>query len=498
MLRIENLTLTLDNGRKLTDGLNLTLERGDKYAVIGEEGDGKSTLLEYIFDPTAVAHIRASGNVVKRGTVGYLAQFINKTDAQKTVFEYVGDDFYGAIEYADRLRLPVELLYSDRRMGSLSGGERVKVELFKLLADDPDILLLDEPTNDLDVDALDALETIILETQKPTLFVSHDVTLLSRAANGIVHLEQLKRKTECRTTVAALGYSDYVEARERGMARQTQIAQKQRDEYAAKLRRWQHIYDRVDHEQKTISRSDPGGGRLLKKKMKSVLSQRRRFEREKEDFEEIPDTEDAIITRFPESAALPRGKTVIELDIPELFAGDKLIARDVKLNVTGAEKIAIVGANGAGKSTLVKEIAARLATRTDVRCTYMPQNYAETLSGDTPLDFLDTIKNVDLTYARQLLGNMRFTPAEMTGSISALSGGQRAKLIFLRAVLDESNVLVLDEPTRNFSPLSVPAVCAALGDFKGCIISVSHDRKYIDAVCDAVYELTPRGLMRKR
>lgn len=498
MLRIENLTLTLENGRKLTDRLELTLERGDKYAVIGEEGDGKSTLLKYIYDPALAPHVRAEGKVIKRGTVGYLAQFTSPADMQRSVTDFVGEDIYDAIEYAGLLKLPVELLYSDRRLSTLSGGERIKLELFKLIANDHDILLLDEPTNDLDASALDVLERFIKETQKPVLFVSHDITLLERAANGIVHLEQVKRKTECRTTVAALGYREYAEARAHGLERQTQIALKQREEYAEKLKRWQHIYDRVDHEQKTISRADPGGGRLLKKKMKSVLSQRKRFEREKEDFTEIPDVEDAIITRFPENAALPRGKTVIELDLPELRAGGKLLAKDIKLNVSGGDKMVVVGANGVGKSTLLKEIAARLSTRTDIRLTYMPQDYSETLTGYTPLDFLDTIKGVDLTYARQLLGNMRFTPNEMTGPIENLSGGQRAKLIFLSAVLNKSNVLLLDEPTRNFSPLSVPAVCAALADFKGCIISVSHDRTYIESVCDLIVELTSQGLVHIR
>lgn len=496
MLGINDLTLTLkESGRKIVDGLDFTLSRGDKIAVIGEEGDGKSTLIKHIYDPTLTAdYATATGSVVKRGAVGYLSQFASEAENAMPICEYAGDDVYGAIRYAEALSLPVEMLYSTRTLSELSGGERVKVRLFALLAKDPDVLLLDEPTNDLDGATLETLEKFITETPKAVLFISHDTALLRVAARGIIHLEQLKRKTECRTTFAAVGYDEYAKRRADGLERQTRIAAKQREEFDAKMRRWQHIYDRVDHEQNTISRQDPAGGRLLKKKMKSVLSQKRRFERERENLAEAPDSEDAIITRFPQSATVPTGKTVLDLRLPKLTAGDKPLARDVRLTVIGGSKIAIVGANGVGKSTLLKEIERALSQRTDVRVAYMPQDYSEVLRFDTPLDYLDTVKGADLTYARQLLGNMRFTSAEMTGKISALSGGQQAKLIFLYAVLSNANVLLLDEPTRNFSPLSSPAVCAALSDFGGCIISVSHDRTYIDEVCDAVYELTENGL----
>ncbi len=496
MLIINDLTLTLKgNGRKIVDGLSITLSRGDKIAVIGEEGDGKSTLMRHLYDGRLTAdYITATGSVIMRGAVGYMPQFASETDGNTAVCDYIGNNVYDAIKYTDALALPAELLYSTRRLSELSGGERVKIRLFKLIADNPDVLLLDEPTNDLDANTLEALENFIIQTPKAVLFISHDATLLRRAARGIIHLEQVKRKTECRTTFAAVGYDEYIERRTAGIERQTRIAFKQREEFDAKMRRWQHIYDRVDHEQNTVSRQDPAGGRLLKKKMKSVLSQKRRFERERENLAEAPDSEEAIITRFPASAVLPTGKTVLDLDISDLFAGDKPLAKNVRLTVTGNTKLAIVGANGVGKSTLLKEIKRTLDGRNDLRVSYMPQDYSEVLRSGTPLDYLDTVKGVDLTYARQLLGNMRFTSAEMKCEISALSGGQQAKLIFLHAVLSNANVLLLDEPTRNFSPLSSPAVCDALKGFGGAIISVSHDRTYIDEVCDTVYELTENGL----
>ncbi len=500
IISINHLTLTLkENNRKITDDLCYSVKHGDKVAIIGEEGDGKSTLLKYIYDPRLTSdYCSVQGAARVSGASGYLSQIDSLDEKSVSVCDFVGDDFYGAIDYADILRIPVSLLLSTRKLSTLSGGERIKIRLFKLLTRDPDVLLIDEPTNDLDGDALKALETFLIKTPKTVMFVSHDIALLERAATAIIHLEQVKRKTECRTVVASMGYADYIAARADNLSRQTQIALKEREEFDAKLKRWQHIRDRVDYEQKTISRGDPHGARLLKKKMKTVIAQRRRFERERENLHEIPDSEDAIVTRFPDDVALPKGKTVLDLSLSPLIAGDSVLAETVKLKVMGNDKIAIIGANGAGKTTLLKAIKNALAQRNDLRVAYMPQDYSEELRFGTPLDYLGAIDKVDLTYARQLLGNLRFTPAEMLSDVTDLSGGQQAKLIFLRAVLGKCNILLLDEPTRNLSPLSVPSICQALRGFKGCIISVSHDRTFIDSVCDTVYELSKNGLTLRR
>ena len=164
----------------------------------------------------------------------------------------------------------------------------------------------------------------------------------------------------------------------------------------------------------------------------------------------------------------------------------------------GRSIIGITGRNGAGKSTLLKSLWAELRQRKDITAAYMPQDYAEVLDySRTPLEHLEAIyRKEELTRARSCLGSMRFTHEEMTGKIERLSGGQRAKLLFLDMVLKKANVLLLDEPTRNFSPLSAPVVRSALRDFGGSILSVSHDRKYLAEVCDLVYELRPDGLHR--
>ena len=213
-----------------------------------------------------------------------------------------------------------------------------------------------------------------------------------------------------------------------------------------------------------------------------------------------PEWEEAILTAFDQGkSAFPAGKTVLRLDLPELTAGERVLARNVRLWVDGPEKIGIIGPNGAGKSTLLKLVAEELLARAGLRAAYMPQDYGDLLLGDqTPVELLaPSGHRDDITRARTLLGNMKYKAEEMEHPAAGLSGGQRAKLLFLSMVLNGANVLVLDEPTRNFSPLSAPVIRRVLADFPGVIISVSHDRLYLEQVCTRVLELGPEGLVRR-
>lgn len=510
MFQVKNLTVIHKKDlTTLVEDLSFTLNPGDRAALIGEEGNGKSTVLKLLYDPALVEpYAEWTGEVVDGGArKGYLAQELTRSELEMPVWQFCqsapafGDADPKALDRAARqVGLDAALFWDDRALSTLSGGERVKLRLALLLLEEPDLLLLDEPSNDLDLATLEWLEDFLLAQRVPVLYISHDETLLSRTANVVIHLERLRRRTLPRCTVARTGYEQYVSERAAGFARQEQQARKEREEYDGKMETFRRIHDSVEHQLTTVSRQNPGKGRLLKKKMHTVLAMGRRFEREKENMTALPEWEEAILTAFDEGkSAFPAGKTVLRLELPELRAGERVLARNVRLWADGPEHIGIVGPNGAGKSTLLKRVADELLPRTDLQAAYMPQDYGDSLLGErTPIEILaPSGRRDDITRARTLLGSMKYKAEEMEHPAAGLSGGQRAKLLFLAMVLEGANVLLLDEPTRNFSPLSAPVIRSVLSEFPGCIISVSHDRLYLEEVCDRVLELGPEGLREK-
>ena len=175
----------------------------------------------------------------------------------------------------------------------------------------------------------------------------------------------------------------------------------------------------------------------------------------------------------------------------------KVLAKNIELDVIGPKHITIIGENGVGKTTLLKEIIKVLESRKDIKVGIMPQDYNSYLTNyKTPLEFVASTDINDITEARKYLGNMKFTREEMCGDIRNLSNGEIAKLFITKLVKDKCDVLVLDEPTRNVSPLSNPVIRNELKNFKGTIISVSHDRKFIEEVSTDIYELTVAGLRK--
>ena len=337
-----------------------------------------------------------------------------------------------------QLMLPADIYYSDRIIGTLSGGERVKLQLARILFESPDVLLLDEPSNDIDIDTLKWLENFINTCSLPVLFISHDEVLIENTANLIIHIEQVRRKTVSRYTVTKMPYRQYMDQRERSLEHQEQVARKEHSELKAKQERLWQIEQKVNSDMKSISRADPHGGKLLKKKMKSVKSMEKRFERESEELTQIPDVEDMILLRFEENIAVPNGKTVLDFNLETLSIDDRVLSQNIRLIIRGSEKVCIIGRNGQGKTTLLKLIAKELLNRKDIKCAYMPQNYEEVLDMTlTPPEFLaKSYHKDDITKARTFLGSVKFTSDEMDHSCFQLSGGQKAKLLLLKMILD--------------------------------------------------------------
>ncbi len=511
MLQIRHLTLTHKKDlRELLTDFSITLNRGDKAVIVGEEGNGKSTLLKWICDPALVAdYIEAAGELSLHGEkTAYLPQELPEKWRQKTVYDYFSQApcFWEQTpaelgRLAGRLGLPDDVYYREQPMGTLSGGEKVKLQLARLLMERPSVLLLDEPSNDVDVEALEWMEALIRQFEGIVVFISHDETLIEAAANRVVLLEQLRGKTIGRWTVANMPFRQFMVERSALFEKQAQLAQSERREERIALEKFRRIQQKVEQQQAAISRQDPHGGRLLKKKMANVKAMERRYQRRHEQMTEYPQQELDILVKFHGEQAVPPSKTVLELELPELRRPDgAVLARNVALRVRGPEKICITGRNGAGKTTLLRLIRDALELRPDLTVCYMPQDYEELLELDrTPVEYLaPSGSKEDVTTVRTYLGSLRYTADEMYHPIRELSGGQRAKILLLGMSLSGANVLLLDEPSRNFSPLSGPEIRALLRSFPGAIISVSHDRKYLNEVADKVYTLTATGLVRTR
>lgn len=499
MLEVSNLSIKIQD-RYLVKNLSLTLNKGDKLAIIGEEGNGKSTLLKGILGICKYAEV--TGNInLKGNTIGYLAQSMSENELSKKVHDFLFKDDNDYYEKANNLYKHLELLnlsekVLEQKIGTLSGGEKVKIGLLKLLINEYDILFLDEPTNDLDLDSLEWLEKFINNIDKPIMYVSHDETLLANTANMILHLEQIMKKTDCRNTLLKIDYDTYVTQRLKKIDKQTQIANFEKRTFNKQQEKLRKIMQKVEHQQNTISRKDPHGAQVLKKKMHTLKSQEKRLDETK--ITEIPDVEENI-NFFFEDVSIPKTKNIISLDISKLTIQDKLLSENIKLDIIGNTHLCIIGQNGVGKSTLIKLIYEKLKNREDIKVGYMPQTYDDIFANyDYALSFLCPSGNKDdITKARMYLGNMKFTRDEMTSKIKDLSNGTKAKLFLIKLVLEKYNVLILDEPTRNVSPLSNPVIRKVLKEFKGTIISISHDRKYIAEVIDNLYILTPKGLIKQ-
>ena len=498
MLEVKELTIAIQD-KVLIENLNFTLSSGDKLAIIGDEGTGKSTLLKAILRNLDSSWVHGKIKYSAK-QIGYLKQSLDGEDENMLVYDYLFEDqdtYYHQIndyyKLVKQLNIKEDLLDS-AMMKNLSGGEKVKIQLLKILLNHPDLLLLDEPTNDLDLKTVLWLEQFIKKQTIPIIYVSHDEYLLKNTANQILHLELVHNKTKPRHTYKIMGYDEYLKERHRWIDKTTMVAKKEAAQYRKKEEKLKQIMNKVEYQQEHISRSLPSVGRKLKKKMHTLKAQEQKMEQMERT--EIPEVEESIFFRF-EKTNLPNRKEILKLDLPVLQVSKRILSQNIKLTILGNNHIVIVGENGVGKSTLLKYIEKELKTRKDIKVGYMPQNYEEVWEiSDTPVSYLMGSDHPEYLI-RSYLGNMKFSKEEMTSPIRNLSGGTKAKLLLLKFVLDRCDVLLLDEPTRNVSPLSIPVICQMLKEFDGAIISISHDRYFMEQVGEEIYQLTSQGLKKE-
>lgn len=488
--------------RTLVQDLNLIVNPGDKIAIIGEEGNGKSSLLLTLMDSTPVAdYLLISGGIHRYfHSPVYIPQSLPLEIAELTLNDYFFGDMDSDIDYgllylyADQLQFDSERFASQQLIGSLSGGEKLKIQLIKSLATPSDIIFLDEPSNDLDLDTLLWLENYIITSPQTILFVSHDEDFLGKTATKIIHLESVKKKTLAQTTVQELDYSDYAQQRLQAYQKQVQQARNDQKEFDKAMNK--HLRQKSQVRNTLLNTHDATMGRLIAKKMKNVLSREKRYERMKEKLTEVPFHEDAISLFFSDISPLSARKQVLHLENFQLKVDERLLVQNIHFNVNGQDKIGIIGPNGIGKSSFLKIIYKELRQRADIKLGYMPQRYSEVLDkSKTPLNFL--LENGNREQEQLILthlASLQFTRQEVHHKISQLSGGQKAKLLLLKMVLEQANFLLLDEPSRNFSPTSQPYIRQLFADYPGGLVCVSHDRRFLKEVCQNIYRLSEKGL----
>ena len=329
MMQIKKLTLTHKKDlRVILEDFQLVLNDGDKAVIIGEEGNGKSTLLKWMYDPALTEdYIESTGErIIGKERLGYLPQELPEAEKTKTVYEY----FYEKEKFWDqtpkdlavlarKFGLTEEFFYRDQQMSELSGGEKVKAQMMRLLMEDATVLLLDEPSNDIDLATLELLEKLIREWEHIVVFISHDETLIENTANMVIHIEQIVRKTKTRYTVAKIPYRKYLEERFHKFKIQERQSLNDRKEKKIRDEKYRKIMQSVQNALGNCSRQSPAEAKNLKDKMHAVKSMERRFEKEDENMTEMPEQEEAIFFKLGDKdSSIPAGKTVIEYTLAKL------------------------------------------------------------------------------------------------------------------------------------------------------------------------------------
>ena len=240
MLQIKNLTITHEKDlRTLIQSFSCAFNYGDKAVIIGEEGNGKSTLLKWINNPELLEdYASGKGERIKtREKLAYLSQELAAEDKSKTVCEFFMEE-PAFLEQSPKdlkklahdFHVSLDFFYEEQLMGTLSGGEKIKAQMMRVLMTNPTVLLLDEPSNDIDIETLEWLERMILDWPYIVIYISHDETLIEKTANMVIHLEQLRRKTQSRYTIAHVPYTTYVEERRNKFEKQEALALNERRE----------------------------------------------------------------------------------------------------------------------------------------------------------------------------------------------------------------------------------------------------------------------------
>ena len=507
--------LAMNYGKKtLFEKSSITFDPGKSYGLVGANGSGKSTLLRLIageekpssgtisiphdlklgilrqdhfqFESTRVIDVVLLGRPNLCEALGEKEKIIESKNLdsetghrlaqlEETIAE---EDGYVAEPFAAELLsgLGIVVGYHNGPMNALSGGFKLRVLLAQLLFQHPDVLLLDEPTNHLDIVSIRWLENYLCTKYDGTLiFISHDRNFLNSVAAHIVDIdyEELRLYTG--------NYEQFLEAK--ALAEIQKL--KEIESYERKTAEMQAFVDRF--------RAKATKARQAQSRVKQL------------DKMEVPEVKRSSRIspdlRFEQSR--PSGRTVLTVkNVSKKFA-DTEVLKNISFEIQRGEKVAIIGPNGIGKSTLLKIILDQLSADVgnhkwgyETQISYFAQDHHEQLSGKiSAYDWLyATASHEPIGAIRGLLGRVLLSGDEALKPVFALSGGESARLLFARIMLEKRNVLILDEPTNHMDLEGVAALGDALKAFEGTVLVVSHYRHFVSKVATHILELAPDGV----
>ncbi|ANF96002.1 ribosomal protection-like ABC-F family protein [Paenibacillus bovis] len=506
----------------ILDGINLQIEERERIGLVGVNGAGKSTLLKILAGEMSYD----SGQVFrsKELTLGYLAQnsglhhgstigeemrsvYADLIDTEKelrTMEQQIADpermtdekayadlleryaqrsDWFrerGGYEMETRIRsilhgMGFAEFSQDTPVSTLSGGQKTRLALARILLQAPDLLMLDEPTNHLDLDTLAWLEDYLRAYSGALLVVSHDRYFLDRLVTGIVEIERHRSKRYTGN------YSRYIDIK----AAEYETAVKQFDKQQDEIAKMEEFI------QKNIVRAST-----------TKRAQSRRRALEKMDRMDRP-AGDLKKANFSFTASVVSGKDVLRVHNLTLSYEDKQRLFDpISFELWRGDMVALIGPNGTGKTTLLKSLigdhppdAGKIEWGAKTKIGYYDQEQGHLNPNNTVLEEVwGSFPHLEEVRIRTVLGNFLFSGEDVLKKVSALSGGEKARVSLTKLMLLEANVLILDEPTNHLDLMSKEVLESALMDYEGTLLFISHDRYFLNKMAERILELRPDGL----
>ncbi len=510
-LSVKDLVKSFDTERNILDGLSFDVQSGERVGIMGANGAGKTTLFkiltgelgydtgEVIFAPgkkvgliSQIPNYPADFTVERvlrtafseldgiRRKLEELESRMTASAPQTLLQQY--DELMNRYTVGGGYEIDVDLekicngLNIGREMRAqlfimLSGGEKTRVNLARLLLEKTDILLLDEPTNHLDMKSVEWLEDYILRFKGTVLTISHDRYFLDRVVQRIVELRDGKAE------FYSGNYSFYVEEKEA----RYELQLKQYEQEQAKIKQLSYTVERMK-----------GWGINNRTLYRRAMSIQHRIDRIEQT--DRPTKERELRMRFEEKSFY--GDEVFTIKNLSKSFGDRVLFSDVELEVKGGERIALLGDNGTGKSTFLKILlqeetgtTGRIRFGPTVKSAYLPQIIHFSHPERTLYDTMLYEKNCTPQTARDRLGAFNFRGEDVFKTVSALSGGEQSRLRLCMLMDEKINLLILDEPTNHLDIASREWIEAAVDEYEGTLLFVSHDRYFVDRFATRVWEL---------